>query len=220
MAISITSQNRFPTFLIPSEAELWTLAQELVDMHEPDKRTYHAPAHPCNMFDVFVDHKAVIDLSNDSVDIIAIYWMFILHDVIIKVGTAHGWSERESAEFAYVLLIKLGYPQSFALFVKRGILATAKHSLDGIPEEEKPTVALLLDLDLMGLGQDAEGFAADTESIYLEYKHHYTREEYDEGRKKWAQSFRKPQRASVYHTQYFAHLEQQAQKNLTALAER
>ncbi|MCA9367701.1 hypothetical protein KC887_05595 [Candidatus Kaiserbacteria bacterium] len=198
------------------------LAIRFYGFYQQPNRTYHGVAHPCNMHSA----RYVIDdwcVRYDTAPIlgrtaiVALYWMIMGHDIVIKFGQAPGWNEAESARQTGEIMRRLGYPEQLVAFVERGINATAKHTLDGIPEDEQPTVAFLLDLDLMGLGQSAEGFAADTESIWLEYQPYLTRGAYDAGRKEWAAQFL--ERPRIYHTVYFADKEAQAIANLRALAD-
>ena len=196
------------------------LAIRFYDFYRQPNRTYHGVAHPCNMYtgcsvmhDWFVRYNTPM-LSRAN--LVALYWMIMGHDTMIKFGQAPGWNEAESARLTGEIMRRLGYLESFIAFVERGINATAKHTLEGIPEDEQPTVAFLLDLDLMGLGQPFPDFTADTESIWLEYEPHITRGAYDAGRKEWAAKFL--ERPQIYHTVYFADKETQAIANLRALA--
>jgi predicted metal-dependent HD superfamily phosphohydrolase len=209
---------------IATEAEKATLVARLVDevvaLYCEIHRDYHDIRHPISMWRVAMMLKAAgkLDLKVDEKLLLL---LILLHDVIVKLGRVKGWNERMSAELATNHLQQLGAPENFIHIVCYGITCTTNHKIDHNLRDEMPTVwytvTLLLDLDLLGLGQDVKSFALDTECVWKEFCAVATREEYDHGRILWARSFL--ERPRIYHTEVFHHLEAQAQKNLRELAQ-
>ena len=178
-------------------------------------RTYHNSSHIVQMLELA--RSLDIDLDHEAMERLEL--MILYHDAWYKVGRAAGENEKKSAEWAWDDLSQDGRPEAVRLrrAVKQGILATATHSLDNINPDYVDEIATLLDLDLWGLGQSAERFHEDTERVWQEYQPIATRQEFDAGRSSWARSFLES-RDSIYHTEPFLHLEDQAKRNLEQLA--
>ncbi len=175
-------------------------------------RTYHGLGHIWKMIEQ-AGRVFRTGLTRDEWQLLLL--MILYHDVVVKIGREHGWNERESAAYARRDMEAMGYDETSIMYVETAILATAHHTLQGVPDHFQKLTIMLLDLDLMGLGQSAEGFAADTETIWLEFLPGRTRAEYDAGRKIWAGSYLNHDR--IYHTNAFMHLEAVAHDNLSRL---
>jgi predicted metal-dependent HD superfamily phosphohydrolase len=178
-------------------------------------RTYHNSAHILQMLELA--RSLDVDLSQEAMERLEL--MILYHDAWYKVGRSAGENEKKSAEWAWDDLSQDERPEALTRrrAVKQGILATATHSLDNINPEYVDEIATLLDLDLWGLGQSTERFQEDTEKVWREYQSIATRQEFDAGRAAWARSFLAA-RKRIYHTEPFLHLEDQARRNLEALA--
>ncbi len=142
--------------------------------------------------------------------------MFGYHDVVLKIKRETGWNERESAAYAERDMQAAGEDEEFIIYVMTGIIATITHSLAQVLAKYHYLVSILLDLDLKGIGDGWDYFQLNTEAIWLEYMPHYTRSEYDAGRKHWAAGFLN--RSQIFYTDDYRHLEEQARVNLTRLA--
>lgn len=84
--------------------------------------------------------------------------------------------------------------------IEDAILETAHHTTDLI--EPTHTTALMLDIDLAGLGQSWETFADNSEDIRLEYNH-LDDETFIRGRIKFLEAMKA--RKSLYYTKFFHH---------------
>lgn len=173
-------------------------------------KTYHNASHILKMLELL---DTLTKISPRSKQYVAL--MILYHDVWYKVGPMTSENEQRSAEWALRDLVKEKHDLKKA--VRQGILATRSHNLDGVDREFSSEVAILLDLDLWGLGQPKERFNMDTEKVWGEFQCITTREKYDEGRSAWAKDFLTSRR-KIYHTETFSHLEAQAKANLSALA--
>lgn len=142
--------------------------------------------------------------------------MIIYHDVVFKLGREFGWNENESALWAERDMRAAGIDEAFIAGVMAGIRATATHTLNEVPTEFKHIIAMLLDLDLMGLGLIWKKFIKNTELLWQESLPHFTSEQYIAGRKKWAGTFLA--RPKIYHTEKMSFLETPARANLARLA--
>lgn len=184
----------------------------LVAAYSESWRTYHYFAHILNMIEgaeVRFRHK----LSD-------IKWrmllcMILYHDVVYKLGQEPGWNERESANYFARDLNLAQEGHVFESTVWAGIYATATHTLDGVPQQYHQLVAMLLDLDLAGLGSEWVVFSGHTEAVWGEYQTITARDKFDEGRALWATEFLK--RPMIYHTTELAWLEPHARNNLGQL---
>jgi len=192
------------------------ITRDVLKHYKAHSRSYHGAAHPYNQY---IALKLLLQKHQNlsGVNVSALIFMIVFHDAIMKHGMGADWNERQSAEYASNVLSSLGAPQELESLVWAGVYATYDHSLKEVPAHMHATVGLMLDFDLMGLGGSSESFAADTESIWLEYQTRYSREEYDTGRKAWAAEFLTRER--VYHTPYYQQLEIQALRNLSTLVE-
>ena len=177
------------------------------------RRTYHNLNHIWGMLESGEGHFKALCLSDEwrALRIKTLY-----HDVVNEVGDASKDNERASADWMADDLFELNelkWPESCAW---AGIYATKTHSLEGVPPQYQKTTAMLIDLDLEGLGLSKEGFAVNTEAIWHEYEPIASRKQSDEGRAKWAQSFLA--RPYIFQTELFRDkYETQARRNLARL---
>ncbi|MCA9365630.1 hypothetical protein KC723_01930 [Candidatus Kaiserbacteria bacterium] len=194
----------------------------LLNSYTEHFRVYHACQHPVYMilklYELLEDHP---DLS-EKVNLLALKLMIIYHDVIFKLMRELGWSEKKSAEKAFRdIHLTLRMPAKFADIVQTGILATARHKMPLKTNDLNPisrrTIALLLDLDLMGFGNSWSKFKEDTKDNWCEWQSIKTEQEFHKNRGVWARKFLKDH-LKIYNTEYFANKEEQAQKNLSRLA--
>lgn len=192
------------------------LATPLYVAYDEHWRTYHNVFHIIDMLD---QAKHFLSQLSDE-NYLKLQFMILYHDVVYKIDRERGFNERASAARARKDLSSRGTLASpqFVDEVEQGILATINHSLTGVDERSTEIVAMLLDLDLHGLGLRPAQFFHANEKIWNELQPKFTREEFDAGRIIWAQKFLKD-RPKIFHTRSFAHLESQAIKNLTDLAE-
>jgi predicted metal-dependent HD superfamily phosphohydrolase len=209
--------------LVISLAQL--LGQEITDLLSPSQfqsisaaylepwRTYHNIEHPIAMLEAL----AKLDCSMLTTgQLLAIKLMILYHDVWYKVGRNSGENELESACWARHDLEPGSTPNHLTSAVAMGINCSTSHLVIGdAMRAYQPAIKLFLDLDLMTLGGTAEEFDQGTESIWQEYQPHYSRDEYDTGRRAWAREML--HRKHIYQTEYFAHLEAPARANLQRL---
>ena len=116
-------------------------------------------------------------------------------------------NEEKSAEYAYEHFRAIGKAEAFCDLVRKLILVT-KHDLEPQSIEEK----IVIDVDLVVLARDEEGFAKYEKDIRQEY-HFVPDEQYKDGRAKILQSFL--DRKCIYHTELFhEYYEEKARSNL------
>ncbi len=198
---------------LPDRLLLMGSLSEVIISYEETWRHYHTLHHPLSMCLAL----ETLDLSHLNTDMVhALYIAIIYHDSWYKVGREKGLNEEMSARMATKGINSAPIYREVVEMVTFCIIATTKHTLEGVPEKYHPVVGLMLDLDLMGLGQDSQAFAADTRKIWREYEPTMTANEYRICRISWAESFLN--RDSIYHTRFFSHLEEKAQENLFQLA--
>ena len=185
----------------------------VLDAYSEHWRTYHNIGHIFNMIKNAIQHFR--HLCNDE-EWRALLTMILYHDVVYKVGEKAADNERASADLMSDHLDTFPSPTWFGVCVWAGIFATKSHGLEGVPEQYRKIVAMLIDLDLIGLGLSETEFKENTEAIWLEFQPVTTRHEYDRGRERWARSFL--ERPKIYLTDIFYDLfEKQARKNLEQL---
>ena len=142
--------------------------------------------------------------------------MILYHDVVYKVGVRAPENEIASAQWAAHDMTTCNTNKDFKWCVHHGIKATKTHTLIDIKPSHQRIVAMLLDLDLFGLGGATDAFAADTELIWHEYQPVMHRGQYDTGRCEWAKTFLT--RPVIFQTPQLGHLESSARANLKRLA--
>ena len=185
----------------------------VVEAYSERWRTYHNLSHIWGM--VQSAQNQFRSLCSDE-EWRALLTMIIFHDVVYKVGDAGKDNERASADMMADMLNTMNESLWFELCVWAGIYATKTHSLEGVSEQYRNIVSMIIDLDLEGLGLSAEKFTQNTESIWHEFEPITTREKYDRGREQWARSFLV--RPHIYLTDLFkAQYEASARRNLELL---
>jgi predicted metal-dependent HD superfamily phosphohydrolase len=189
--------------------------EALAEAYTEERRTHHNYRYIIGM----IDHGRKLYKDNMTREgWQSLVCMILYHKVVYETGQAPPWNERTSADY---FLSDLGQaqphtlPAGFETKVWSGIIATATHTLDDVLPKHQRTVSQLLDLRLASLASPYETFAANTKAIWGEFKNSITREQYDEGRTKWALKFL--ERGKIYHTPEMEHLEQTARSNLTQM---
>lgn len=179
-----------------------------------DWRTYHNATHLMDMLEV------LRQMTLDAEFKLRVGLLVLYHDVFYKVGRPRGDNEVMSAEWAIHDLELTGHPKTIALapLVHQGILATITHSLDQIDDCYQKEVALLIDLDLWGLGTNRRTFEQNTERIWYEQRYTQTKNEFRASQKAWATNLL--DRPSVYLTKYAENRERQARRNLWQLVQK
>lgn len=154
---------------------------------------------------------------------LALRLLILYHDVWYEVGMV-GKNERLSVKWALEDIDRIPQPHSEQIkwlrrLLEQGILATITHSLDDVDEEFHTLVSLLLDIDLLGVGESRASFKQDTELLWLEQKElpGADRKKFDRGTSCWAKMFLG--RGHVFHHPWFADTERedQAKRNLRSL---
>lgn len=190
--------------------------EKLIGSLTADWKTYHNAIHIADMLERLDEVKYQFRQLTDA-DIAALKLMIIYHDVVYELGKEKGWNERESARWAKADLMSVGASEWLQSYVTSGIIATINHDLAVVTRKFQPTVSLLLDLDLIaGLGTDWTEFKENTALIQQEFSPLYTAEQYQIGRKRWAEGFLKKER--IFQTHYFKMYEIEVRKNLHRLA--
>ncbi len=176
-------------------------------------RTYHNLYHIYRMVKSAETH---FKSECDDDEWRALLTMILYHDAVYKVGDAGKDNERASADMMADLIGTMDVTLWFELCAWAGIYATKTHNLDGVPEQYQKIVAMIIDLDLEGIGLTDEGFTQNTEAIWLEFQPIMIREKFDRGREEWARSFLS--RPHIFHTELFREkYELQARRNLEHL---
>lgn len=183
-------------------------------MSEPHLH-YHVPHHPYEMFMAAETLRSQLTLD----EYVALCYSILYHDAIVKIGREKNWNEEASAQLLERDMRQLLIAEEIIDLSATAIRATAHHTLEGVPKKQHFFVGLLLDLDLMRLGNDREYVEADTELNWLEFQCHCTKEEFAQGRAVWAENFLKTRDGGrIFHTEHFSRLEGRARKNLERLA--
>ncbi|GIE28015.1 hypothetical protein Ait01nite_010600 [Actinoplanes italicus] len=143
------------------DADLDAAAQYLIGRWTEPQRHYHDVSHLAAVLEV-IDRFAHLTPNPDRVRLAA--W---LHDAVYDPRALGDANERDSAEFAAVMLNGLGAPDEVAAEVARLVNLTAGHAT----EEDDPDGELLCDADLSILAADEERYAAYTDAIRREYAH-------------------------------------------------
>ncbi|WP_249999537.1 metal-dependent phosphohydrolase [Actinoplanes sp. M2I2] len=144
-----------------ADADLDAAAGYLIGRWSEPQRQYHTVVHLSAVLDV-VDRFAGLAPHPERVRLAA--WM---HDAVYDPRALGDANERDSAEFAEVLLATLGVPDETAAEVARLVGLTAGHATG----ENDPDGELLCDADLAVLAGDDEAYAAYTAAIRREYAH-------------------------------------------------
>jgi predicted metal-dependent HD superfamily phosphohydrolase len=144
-----------------SDADLDAAAQYLIGRWTEPQRHYHDVSHLASVLEV-IDRFAHLIPHPDRVRLAA--W---LHDAVYDPRALGDANERDSAEFAAVMLQGLGAPDEVAAEVARLVSLTAGHAT----EDDDPDGELLCDADLSILAAGEDRYAAYTEAIRREYAH-------------------------------------------------
>jgi predicted metal-dependent HD superfamily phosphohydrolase len=144
-----------------SDADLDAAAQYLIGRWTEPQRHYHDVSHLASVLEV-IDRFAHLTPNPDRVRLAA--W---LHDAVYDPRALGDANERDSAEFAAVMLQGLGAPEEVAAEVARLVNLTAGHAT----EDDDPDGELLCDADLSILAAGADRYAAYTDAIRREYAH-------------------------------------------------
>ena len=176
------------------------LFAEIRALHETSPRFYHT----------FIGHVAACIRELDHIisytdDIDEIELALFFHDAVMDFTRAD--NEEQSAGLAYAFCQRIGLTETFALEVKRLILAT-KHN--AVPETMAEKI--VVDIDLSILGQIEEIFDVYETNIRREYAF-VPEEVFREKRAEILEKFLA--RPTLYSTSYFkTRYEQPARKNL------
>jgi predicted metal-dependent HD superfamily phosphohydrolase len=144
-----------------SDADLDAAAQYLIGRWTEPQRHYHDVSHLASVLEV-IDRFAHLTPNPDRVRLAA--W---LHDAVYDPRALGDANERDSAEFAAVMLQGLGAPEEVAAEVARLVNLTAGHAT----EDDDPDGELLCDADLSILAAGEDRYAAYTDAIRREYAH-------------------------------------------------
>jgi predicted metal-dependent HD superfamily phosphohydrolase len=144
--------------------------------------------------------------------------LYIDEDLLTYAIIFHDWfydpsrndNEERSGDYAYEWVKRVYLSDKTAAYVKEMIIATASHG--HVDVREDPEKALLLDLDMAGLGTPAEDYVRTTGYIAQEYFPVYGRQ-FIGGRTQWIREMLV--RPSLYNYQCFKEaFEVQAKTNL------
>lgn len=214
MAIPITSEDR-QRFLTASNQlkndlgitndDTWfDLNVSLIDRYEESHRHYHNLGH-------IVEGMELIERTAPNFFLAKLAYLF--HDVIYVAGVHGDHNEVASAEYARKALSSL-VDADTAQIVYDMICATSDHMIPQHFSGNRDELALMLDVDLAGLGSDPTVFAMNTANIVAE-QGQIEATKLAAGLAAFAGKMLGRER--IYHSHSFAHLEQQAKVNLTNL---
>lgn len=158
----------------------------LIKAYTEPGRHYHTLEHLVTLFGLLDEHGGDVD-DRDAIELVIFF-----HDAVYD--PARSDNEAASAALAGQGLTPLGLPVGLIAKVEQYILAT-QHSADEAAEIEDADLALLLDLDLAILAQDAPAYADYVQAIRKEYAH-LSDEAYRAGRRRVLQGFL--DRARIY----------------------
>jgi predicted metal-dependent HD superfamily phosphohydrolase len=144
-----------------SDPDLDAAASYLLGRWTEPQRHYHDVTHLESVLEV-IDRFAHLTPNPDRVRLAA--W---LHDAVYDPRALGDANERDSAEFAAVMLQGLGAPEEVAAEVARLVNLTAGHAT----EDDDPDGELLCDADLSILAAGEDRYAAYTDAIRREYAH-------------------------------------------------
>ena len=171
-------------------------------------RHYSAPGrHYHNLHHVAEVLRLLGHFESEAADYDALRLAAWFHDAVYD--TRGNTNEEESAALAERALDELGVPAVKVDLVRRLILATKRHEVEG----DQPDLGLFLDADLSILGTDEETYLAYGEAIRQEYAW-VPEAAYREGRRKVLTNFLRRER--LYYTEALAErFEAQARRNLS-----
>ena len=172
-----------------------SLFNEIASKYTESHRQYHNLDH----IELMLDLSTVYSFSEELQ--LAIWF----HDVIYNPLRSN--NESKSANYAYLKLSELGFPNNTIQEIKRLIELTKTHNTSPNDTLGKQ----LLDLDLAILGSDPETYSNYVQCIRKEY-HMYPDLVYKPGRVKVLKSFLN--RDALFQTKELKHLELQAIENI------
>jgi len=199
-----TSRILAPYNTVPGAVE------RIVSAYQEPWRTYHNTHHILQMLKLA--NNELETAIRQNLELLIIY-----HDVWYKVGQKPGTNEENSVRWA---ISDFGDHRTvdtvrLTRMLRQGIRATVNHTLEGVNPHYVDEVALLIDLDLWGLGQSPDYFQEKSEAVWREFQPIFTREQFDTGRAQWAKSFLLRER--IYFNEVYLCLEDQARQNLSSL---
>ncbi|MCA9354849.1 MAG: hypothetical protein KC877_04995 [Candidatus Kaiserbacteria bacterium] len=178
-------------------------------------RQYHTLDHITSLLQAL---RSLRDLNLSADEMTALRLAILYHDVVYKIGrSSPGFNEISSALQAQNDISFRRGSQDYEIIriVIESIEATIDHRLTLVHQHRQKVAALMIDLDLAGLGDTPGKFDRASELVWLEHQPVYTRDEFDAGRSKWAAGFLA--RDKIFQTEYFQHLEARARANLERL---
>ncbi|MBN2053119.1 pantetheine-phosphate adenylyltransferase [Candidatus Woesearchaeota archaeon] len=202
--IDIYGELRFMSFWnrLGADGKYYDAYTRIRDEMLKPHRHYHTLSHIVSMLNEFDNLKHMLQ-NPDQVE-----FSIWTHDYSYTEKSRV--NEEKSAEFSYKLCKEALLPENFANGVKRINIVT-KHNIAPQSIDE----AIMIDLDLMVLGQSQEIFDDYDDKIAKEYEW-MNKEEYKKGRANILQGFlEKANNHKLYHTDYFRNkYEAQAIENL------
>ncbi len=189
--------NRCAGFDDPGCGEI---SQALNERYDESHRVYHSSAHIRHCLAEFDSiHAALTQTSRDIIELSI--WF---HDVIYEIGASD--NEAQSARW-FSSMASGRLPADIIHAVSRCILYTTHQELPA-----DPCSLYTVDVDLSGLGQDWEGFAADGGKIRQE-NHHLDDEAFIDGQVAFLNQLLNRER--IFYTEYFhTRLEIRARRNM------
>lgn len=176
--------------------------QQLSKKYNEPTRAYHNLRHIAIML------QGAIPFRSQIVDAATLNMAIFYHDIVYD--PLRNDNELQSAILVKKVLTQLNYPLAKIEQCYQQILATKKHEFN-IPSPSFDS-QLLIDLDLVILGQPWQQYAIYTQQIRKEYSM-YPLFLYKKGRKKAMTRFLN--RDKIYHTpQFIKQYEQQARANI------
>lgn len=193
----------------------FNFVESLLHQYGEPHRKFHTAEHLRHLFMGLRDFKAFYDKQENQgveLDLDLMNWCICFHDWIYTPGDPD--NEEKSADLSFGYLVRFGYARLDS--VHQIILATKDHEVVVAPEISTHVgfhKALMLDLDLSGLGIPRDEYARTSGELKEEYSSVFTFKVFDEGRRKWDKEMLA--RKSIFSLPYFRDkYEAQARDNL------
>ncbi len=177
--------------------------QPILERYREVWRSYHTEAH---IADGFRKIATVFEHINNP---LVIYWTWLYHDsVYVPLAPTN---ELCSAKLAEHELKLLGLPAEVVQVAYESICATKDHLIPDNYSGYKDDLAILLDIDLSGLGDPHDLFVKVGTQLRQEALG-VSEDDFNSGRAMFCRKML--ERDTIFKTKHFKHLEEQARNNL------
>lgn len=181
---------------------------KVLQLYDQAHRAYHCVFHPLEMLEMhstgetrglkIIDYKRPFMgmYHEDFIEAI------LAHDCVYEVGKSKGWNERESLRVWGELTGRTDRLR--AGIVEPLILATITHNPEDVdvPEDWRPLIAHMIDLDMAPLGADPEEYDRNSANLKSEFlSGGLDPDAYEAGRRGFLEHTLKT--PAIFHTQQF-----------------